>query len=187
MPYRPAKVNVIKTQADGKILLGGDITFFKEKQVNNLIRLNSDGSLDEGFDFKGKSNLLIERIEFLSTGDMIVLAQDYTSLIEFKSYVYSMFLLDSAGTIKKELTSLPCILSIAVQDDDKVLVCGIKNPYGFVNRYNPDLTPDDSFDNAITFDADVYDVGVQKRKNLCSRLFHKGERHGRKQDCEIKS
>lgn len=36
VPYRPAKINVIKVMPDGKILLGGDIAFFKEKSVNNL-------------------------------------------------------------------------------------------------------------------------------------------------------
>ena len=173
VPYRPAKINVIKTQPDGKILLGGDITFFKEKQVNNLIRLNADGSLDEGFDFKGNNNLLIERIEFQSTGDMIVLAQDYASLTEFHSYVSSLFWLDSAGTIKKEIKSLPCVLSIAIQDDDKVLICGIKNPDGFLYRYNPDLTLDNSFDNAIPFDADVYDIVFKNGEIFAAGFFTK--------------
>ena len=183
MPYRPAKINVIKVLPDGKILLGGDITFFKENRVNNLIRLNADGSLDEGFNFNGNNNLLIERIELQSSGDMVVLAQQYISLTETYSYVSSLFWLDSSGNIKKEINSLPYVISIAIQDDDKVLACGIKNPYGFIYRYNPDLTIDDSFDNAISFNDQVNDVVFKNGKIYAAGSFSVGQRYCCKQYC----
>jgi len=171
VPYRPAKINVIKVLPDGKILLGGDIDFFKEKIVNNLIRLNTDGTLDEGFNFNGNGNLLIERIVLQNSGDMVVLAQPYKSQTETYSYVSSLFWLDATGNIKKEINSLPYISSIAIQDDDKVLVCGIKNPNGFLNRYNADLTLDDSFDNAMIFNNQVNDVAFKNGKIVAVGLF----------------
>ena len=36
--YKAAKITVIKELSEGKILLGGNIQFFKDKKVNNLIR-----------------------------------------------------------------------------------------------------------------------------------------------------
>lgn len=41
---------VIKVQSDGKILVGGDFRYIiNGKEYNNLVRFNTDGSLDSGF------------------------------------------------------------------------------------------------------------------------------------------
>lgn len=58
LPIRPAKIQCIKVLSDGKILLGGDIAFYKTTPVNNLIRLNSDYTLDNSFSFSGIKNTL---------------------------------------------------------------------------------------------------------------------------------
>src|SRR5664279_2051022 len=80
LPIRPAKVQCIKVLPDGKILLGGDISFFKTKRVNNLIRLNSDSTLDETFNFSGSNLLMITRIEFQTSGNIMVLVRGYNTL-----------------------------------------------------------------------------------------------------------
>jgi uncharacterized delta-60 repeat protein len=43
-------VRALAVQADGKILVGGLFTYFNGLYCNHLVRLNADGSLDEGFD-----------------------------------------------------------------------------------------------------------------------------------------
>jgi hypothetical protein len=40
---------VIKVQTDGKILVGGNYTQYNGNPHSNLIRLNSDGSVDNSF------------------------------------------------------------------------------------------------------------------------------------------
>lgn len=40
----------ILQQADGKLLLTGTFTHYKETEVNHIVRLNADGSIDETFD-----------------------------------------------------------------------------------------------------------------------------------------
>ncbi len=42
-------VRAIKLQSDGKILCGGNITSYNNLEVNNLIRLNPNGSIDTSF------------------------------------------------------------------------------------------------------------------------------------------
>ncbi len=168
---RPAKIECIKILPDGKILLGGDIAFFKTKSVNNLIRLNTDNTIDETFSFNGNNFLLIEKIELLNTGDLIVLAQDYKSLTNTYSDHYSLFCLNSSGEIKKEIDSLITPHNIAVQDDDKVLVCGTRSTEGYLYRYNPDLSLDTAFDNRISFNSGVADVRVNKDRIFVSGMF----------------
>ena len=45
-----SSVRVIKIQTDGKILVGGDFTSYNGVTANRIIRLNSDGTIDNGFD-----------------------------------------------------------------------------------------------------------------------------------------
>lgn len=171
IPVRPAKIKAIKVQPDGRILLGGDITFFKKQTVNNLIRLNADGTLDETFNFNGKRFLQIDKIERQSTGDLVVLAQEYKSPTEVYMYHYSLFLLNDSGKIKKEIDTLFIPNSIAVQSDDKILVCGTKDPRGFLYRYNPDLSPDTAFNNGISFNSGLSDVQFHNDKIFVAGMF----------------
>lgn len=43
-------VRSLAVQADGKIVVGGQFTFFNDTRRNGIARLNSDGTLDTGFD-----------------------------------------------------------------------------------------------------------------------------------------
>lgn len=72
--YKAAKITVTKELPGGKILLGGDIAFYGNTPVHNLIRLNADYSLDETFLFANPNNLKIKKAELQSSGNIIVLA-----------------------------------------------------------------------------------------------------------------
>lgn len=57
-------VSSIKTQTDGKIVVGGNFTYYQLTAQNHLIRLNNDGSIDglfevSGTDFTGGSILSV--------------------------------------------------------------------------------------------------------------------------------
>src|SRR5690606_30915706 len=47
-------VNAVAFQSDGKILVGGALTSYKGIPCGNLVRLNTDGTLDESFLFPAK-------------------------------------------------------------------------------------------------------------------------------------
>lgn len=172
IPYKSAKITVTKELADGKILLGGDIGFFKDKKVNNLIRLNTDYSLDETFLFNDPNNLKIKKVQFQSNGDIIVLANvenPFNNAFE----KCTIFQLNAEGEIKTEITGLYDVTSIAIQNDDKILVSGgtmaIDN--GYLRRYNSDFTLDETFKNDISFDKKVADVKVFGSAIYVSGLF----------------
>lgn len=172
IPYKAAKITVTKELPDGKILLGGDISFYKDKKVNNLIRLNADYSLDETFLFNDPKNLKIRKVQSQSKGDIIVLAHvDNPYNSEYEKC--TIFQLSPNGEIKSEITGLEDITSIAIQNDDKILVCGgnIAIDKGFLLRYNSDLTIDETFKNNISFNKKVSDVKAFGNSIYVSGLF----------------
>lgn len=171
-PYKSAKITVIKELPNGKILLGGDIAFFQDKKVNSLIRLNTDYSIDETFLFNDPSNLKIKKVQFQSNGDIIVLANvenPFNNAFE----KCTVFQLNAEGEIKTEITGLYDVTSIAVQNDDKILVSGgtIAIDNGYLHRYNSDFTLDETFKNDISFDKKVGNVKVFDSEIYVSGLF----------------
>ncbi|WP_264565853.1 T9SS type A sorting domain-containing protein [Flavobacterium sp. N3904] len=172
IPYKAAKISVIRKLPDGKILLGGDIAFYKDKKVNNLIRLNADYSLDETFLFNDPDNLKIKKVQLQSNGDIVVLAH-VDNPYNFNNEKGIIFQLSTEGEIKTEITGLVDITSIGIQNDDKILVSGgtwaVDN--GYLRRYNSDFSIDETFKNDIFFDKEVTDVKVFGSSIYASGLF----------------
>jgi hypothetical protein len=78
IPLRASVTRAMAIQPDGKILVGGDFSYYANLSVNNLVRLNPDGTLDNTFTFKHDGfQFQIADIEIQSTGDIVVLAQGY--------------------------------------------------------------------------------------------------------------
>lgn len=168
---RPAKIQCIKVLDDEKILLGGDIAFYNGLPANNLIRINPDCTLDGTFSFNGDKSIIIKSIETQSTGSILVLAQKYISLTGVSDFTFYLFQIDSNGEIKKQIDTLKNVSSIAVQDDDKVLVCGGDNISGYLIRYNSDLTPDHIFNHRVSFNRQVTDVKIRDKKLFVAGIF----------------
>lgn len=162
IPYKAAKINVIKELSDGKILLGGKIDFYKDKKVNNLIRLNADYSLDETFVFTGDPKLEVRDAKFQSNGNIIVVMDNSTALAADH---YALHQLNQNGEILSSITDLIMAKSIAIQADDKVLVTGGEiDAYGskscYLHRYNSDFSLDETFNNDLAFNASTNTVVV---------------------------
>jgi len=68
------QVQVITIQSDGKILVGGSFSIYNVTAVNNIVRLNSDGSIDAtfvigtGFD-NGVQSILLQNDKILIGGN----------------------------------------------------------------------------------------------------------------------
>ncbi|WP_291152749.1 T9SS type A sorting domain-containing protein [Flavobacterium sp. UBA7680] len=170
--YKAAKITVTKELPGGKILLGGDIAFYGNTPVHNLIRLNADYSLDETFLFANPNNLKIKKAELQSSGNIIVLA-NVDNPWGSPGEQTTIFQLNSNGELITSITSLTDVSSITVQADDKILVSlghwAVDN--GNLYRYNTDLTLDDSFNNVITFDKKVSDIKVFGNSIYVSGMF----------------
>lgn len=158
IPVKAADISDIKVQEDGKILVGGDIKFFGEKKVHNLIRLNPDGGLDETFSFVPDDEVYVEKIGLLSSGEIIIGGKDLIKL-------------SPSGQILGRNDNLQ-IATLNIQDDDKIIIT--VNEHGFtssVYRYDKDLDLDSSFDQTNSLNSWVIDAALQNDKLIVTGTF----------------
>jgi uncharacterized delta-60 repeat protein len=77
-------VKAIAVQTDGKIIVGGEVSSYGAVTVNNLLRLNQDGSLDLSFDIgagpyhPNGGVPEIEDIKILANGKIVVVGNFFT-------------------------------------------------------------------------------------------------------------
>jgi uncharacterized delta-60 repeat protein len=137
---------------DGKILVGGNFTSFNNNQRNNLVRLNSDGSLDNTFiTGQGPDGSVLELVE--GPDGKVLIGGGFNSYDGNNSV--NIARLDNDGTFDGSFRSIinnsnntGAVYSIALVDNDKVLVGGIfyeaSGKSGFI-RINHDGTLDALF------------------------------------------
>jgi uncharacterized delta-60 repeat protein len=63
---------VVKVQSDDKIIVGGTFSNYSGVSVNDLIRLNTDGSIDTSFNIGTGSNAWVEWFDILPDGKLLV-------------------------------------------------------------------------------------------------------------------
>ncbi len=163
-PIKAASIISIKMQQDGKMLLAGNIQFFEKKRVNNLIRLNQDGTLDETFSFAPANSRWIRKIDLLSTGEIIIAGN------------YTLTKLSSLGQILNEVDSIQDINSIVIQNDDKIIITAYQVHGHYAQsssmyRLNSDLSLDRTFNQSNSFNGWVQDAAMQDDKIIVSGSF----------------
>lgn len=72
-------IYTLELQRDGKILLGGDFTFFQGLPMSRLARLNADGTLDSTINFGRGPNSYVTSIA-VQTDRRIVIGGDFTQV-----------------------------------------------------------------------------------------------------------
>lgn len=168
------EINSIAIQSDGKILVGGSFGNYNGfYSRNNLVRLNSDGTLDTDFCINASDNNRIA-----GTVYSVVTQPDGKILVGGTFYKY-LIRLNSDGTLDNDFISNASdglkfsgyIYSIAIQTDEKILVGGAFSNYNGVSgrnglvRLNSDGTIDNDFCvNAVdgkNLNPGVYTIFVQ--------------------------
>jgi uncharacterized delta-60 repeat protein len=139
LPLRSAYICDIIALPDGKMLIGGEISYFEAQQVPNLIRLNGDGSLDESFSFDYDAGWLVMGIENYGTDQFAVLLRKYSALFLFDADAV-IVIIDSNGTPVNEVPTLPYADEISVHSSGRILVSAMS-----VAMYHSDLTLDEAF------------------------------------------
>lgn len=71
-PAANSEINVVKFQPDGKILVGGYFTTYNGSSINRIVRLNSNGTVDTGFDLGTGTNLAVLSINFQNNADIMI-------------------------------------------------------------------------------------------------------------------
>ena len=147
-------VYVTKTQPDGKILVGGGYLEFNGNSHLYLIRLNSDGSVDNTFDLGTGFNGVVNNIILQNDGKKIILGE-FTS-VDGNSHNRIVRLNDD-GSIDNTFNSGAGFNGTTYSgliDEGKILVVGAFFEYsGQTNRQIVKLNSDGSIDNTFNSGA----------------------------------
>jgi len=110
----------IALQPDGKILVGGDFTHYNGEYAGRIIRLNSDGSIDQGFTSGGDEfNNSVYAIAVQNDGKIVV-GGDFGSYYYYSCNGYAR--LNSDGTFDTTFKHYPfegTVYSILLENDNK--------------------------------------------------------------------
>ncbi len=151
-----AGVTSLALQADGKILVGGGFTSFAGSTRNCLVRLNTDGSVDNGFLTRAFNNVVNSLV--VQTDGNILVGGDFTSHTDTAGVVTTrncLVRLTSSGALQTAFNAMMggSVGALAVQPDAKILVGGFfpnvaGTTVGNIARLNPDGTLDTAFATA---------------------------------------
>lgn len=166
---------VVKTQPDGKVLIGGNFTVVNGVARHGVARLNADGTLDTSFDppdfydptiFNGLG-LTIYSIEVQSTGKILVGGQFSVIGATNRDIVR----LNTDGSLDTTFTDLSSELSITenviriiVRPDDSIFMLGAfsfsNHFYQQVAKLDANGTPDPTF-SFIGTGGNIKEAAVQ--------------------------
>ncbi len=157
----------ISVQNDGKIILGGQFTLFNGIVKNRIIRLNSDGSIDDSFNIGNGANSDVYATIIQNDGQ-IVFAGDFTSYNG--TSIRRIARLNTDGTLDATFnpgtSTNTYIFSLAIQNDGKILIGGEFYIYNgtirsCLARLNSNGTIDSAFNTGIGADDGVWSISIQ--------------------------
>jgi len=143
------KVRTISIQSDGKIIIGGDFKSYNGTAIDNIARLNTDGTLDGSFVVGTTWNIFASAIQ--SDGKIIIGGQ-FTSYAGVERNRIAR--LNTDGTLDESFdvgTGAGFIVeTIAIQSNGKIIIGGHFTTYNGnqrngIARLNSDGTLDESF------------------------------------------
>jgi uncharacterized delta-60 repeat protein len=163
------EVKIITVQPDGKILMGGGFTQYNGFSQNRLIRLFSDGSVDESFNIGSGPSGIVNQIKVLEDGKILIAGA-------FSAYngVPRKFMakLNPNGSIDNSFNTLDNTnISSTVEDflvlpDGKILMAGNITNFNdtginYLVKLNPNGSLDTSFQQGTGFNYPVQTVDIQ--------------------------
>ena len=162
-----AAVRTLAYQSDGKLIVGGEFNSYKSSTANHIIRLNSDGSIDNSFNTGTGFNDYVYAIKIQRDGKIIV-AGNFTMYNGVS--VNRIVRLNIDGSIDTGFqigTGFNNIVfAIAIQSDEKILLGGQFTNYNGISsnriiRLNSNGTIDTGYIIGGGFDNVVYAIEIQ--------------------------
>lgn len=153
-------VNNVLLQPDGKIIIVGDFTSFNGVARQSIARLNTDGSLDLGFNSGfGDSNIFTLSLQ--SDGKIIV-GGYFTNIDNVPRN--NIARLNSDGSLDTSFNPIGAndgILTTVIQPDGKIIIGGAFSQYNntatnHIARLNTDGSLDTSFNSGTANGLDYY-------------------------------
>ncbi len=160
-------VNCTAIQSDGKIIVGGGFNSYNGTPINNIIRLNTDGTNDNIFNFQYGSNASVSTTCIQSDGKILIAG----SFSSFNGTIQSSVdRLNTDGTIDSSFNTSGLIggtvNSFSLQNDSKIIIGGnftINNGNATINigRLNNDGTLDSAFNVGVGTNSSVLTTAIQ--------------------------
>lgn len=157
-------VSELKIQGDGKILAGGNFTDYNGNSRNRIVRINSDGSIDNSFNPGLGATSTVSAIRIQDNGTILIGGYFFWyDQIKSKHFVR----LNADGSfINRSIAADHYIYGRAIQDDDKILVGGefksyFDTPINRIVRLNADGSIDGTFNPGTGADSTVYKIVIQ--------------------------
>jgi len=164
--------------SDGKIIIGGDFSSYSGFNINRLVKLNSNGSIDSSFTIgTGFDSTIFKIIE--QPDNKILVGGAFTQFSG--TTTRGLIRLNSNGTIDNTFfrpsAGSTTIYSIVLQPDSKIIVGGSFTSYSGVSknrivRLNSDGNIDNTFNIGSGFDSTVTEIILQQDgKIICVGSF----------------
>jgi uncharacterized delta-60 repeat protein len=162
-------INTISIQSDNKIVIGGGFSKYNDNSIYNIVRLNSDGSIDNTFKVGvGTHNLGYVRTSAIQPDGKILIGGNFTSYNGTNQNYITR--LNSDGTIDNTFSvgtgTNFSVRTISLQKDGKILIGGGFSKFNGNNssqiaRLNIDGSYDPSFSIGSGADAIVVASSIQ--------------------------
>jgi len=153
--------------ADGKILIGGQFSAYNGTGRNNIVRLNTNGTIDATFTYTSGTNNTVYALAAQPDGKTIVggLFSSYNGTAR-----NNIVRLNINGSIDATFTTAGTnntVYAFALQPDGKILIGGLFTGYNgtarnFIARLNTNASLDASFTYTGGTNAPVFAIAVQK-------------------------
>lgn len=162
-----ADPEIIKQQADGKILFGGYYTTYQGVSANRIVRLNTDFSIDDTFVYGTGFNAEVNSIAIQSDGKILV-GGNFTS---YNGTARNRIIrLNSDGSVDTSFvigTGFDAsVWVMTIQPDGKILVGGDFTTYSGssrskIVRLNTNGSIDTTLASPGTINNTIFDIGIQ--------------------------
>lgn len=160
-------VKTIAPQNDGKIIIAGQFNFYNDSTLNQLARLNADGSLDSTFNFRSAPNNIVHSIVVQPDGKIIV-GGSFTSYSNIPRFNIARLNIDGSldETFNFRTGYFGTVQSIALQPDGKIIIGGSFTAYegrirNGIARLNANGSLDLGFNPGNGFNYEVTKVALQ--------------------------
>ncbi|MGI8494138.1 MAG: carboxypeptidase regulatory-like domain-containing protein [Pyrinomonadaceae bacterium] len=158
-------VYAMTLQADGKILIGGNFSYYNNNYRPKIARLNSDGSLDTTFNPGSLDGTSAEYFAVQTDGKILVAGR----FIDFFNQQFSLIRLNASGSLDNTFQPIPVDnggYHVKLQAGGKIILTGLFTQYGSENhrgivRLNAGGGIDNSF-NASFSNVGLIDAAAQQ-------------------------
>ncbi|PJJ53189.1 T9SS type A sorting domain-containing protein [Hymenobacter chitinivorans] len=174
--YATGAVTAMALQADGKYIVSGNFNRVNGAAASTLVRLNADGSFDQGFAANVRTRSAFATVTVLPSGHLLVTTASGVVSLNGQNY-NSPVKLNADGTVASSFSvgsgAQGSIRALTVQPDGKVLLAG---PFTTFNgspapglvRLNPDGSVDQAFSTALGtgFNNEIFAIALESTGNI---------------------